>query len=80
MTRAPREAPPPSRWGRSRPSGTYFEVTGGRKRNAAGRKLYRLRYFDPEIRGTQEWTLEELLASCPRWLQNKPNRARRLKT
>ncbi len=70
--RAPREAPPPGRYGRSR-TGTPFEITGGRKRDHLGRKLYRLRYMDPDIRGSQEWTLDELINSGVRFLQRRPS-------
>jgi len=77
--RAPREAPPPTKWGKSR-GGVYFEIRGGRKRNAKGEKLYRLFYYAQkgycEVRGNQLWTLAELKADGITWLAGKPSRAR----
>lgn len=71
MSNHPREAPPSSRWGRSK-KGTYFYVIYTTKRNAQGRKLYRLLYPG----GTASnlfWTLEELNEAGVRWLKRKPS-------
>lgn len=67
-----REPPPPSKWGRSK-NGTYFYVVHTTKRDYNGRKLYRMFYLaDPQIKGNQLWTLEDLEKSECRWLKNKP--------
>lgn len=73
--KAPRESPPPSRWGKSK-AGVYFEIVGGHKRDDHGRKLYRLRYLSSpgwiEVVGAQQWTLAELIESGVRFLKHRP--------
>jgi len=70
-TRAPREAPPPSKWGRTA-SGSPFRVVLLSKRDPRGRKLYRLLWLEHNVKGTKEWTLDELLDSKVRWLKRRP--------
>lgn len=74
-TRAPREAPPPSIWGKTR-SGSYFRVVKLSKRNARGEKLYRLWWIEHKVKGTKEWTLAELVECGVRWLKRRPPAAR----
>ena len=74
--RAPREAPPPTRFGKSAVFGTYFEIRGGRHRDARGRKLYRLFYVASGVLGTQQWTLDELVATGVKFLKRLPSAAR----
>lgn len=74
--RAPRETPPPSKWGRSS-SGTYFEITNmqGTARDLRGRKLYLLRYLKDDVTGNQLWSLDDLNEAGVRWLKHKPSTA-----
>ena len=65
-----RRATPPAEWVRS-PSGTVAQVTRVTKRDAHGRRLYRLRY-EEGVRGSKTWTVEELVAAAGRWLKRKP--------
>jgi len=69
--RAPSESPPPSIWIKSK-GGTYAEITNVTKRDRKGRKLYRLRYLNYNVRSPREWTLDELRATGVRFLKNKP--------
>ncbi len=64
-----REAPPPSRWGRSK-NGIYFYLVHTTKRDDQGRKLYRLKY-QPGVVG-RHWTFEEL-DEWVTWLKRRPN-------
>jgi hypothetical protein len=73
MTRAKREAPPPTKWGKSS-GGTYFEIVYTRKRNLEGKKLYRLLYLYSGVKGNTTWTLDELNEQKVRWLKNRPSK------
>jgi len=73
--RAPREAPPPSRFGRSK-SGSPFVLRRLSYRNATGAKLYRLGYLIspelPPLYGNQTWTLAQLEAAGVIWIDYNP--------
>ncbi len=68
MGNHPREAPPPSRWGKSK-NGVYFYLVHTTKRDEKGRKLYRCRYQEGVV--GRHWTLEEL-EEWVHWLKRKP--------
>ena len=74
MANHPREAPPPSRYGRSK-NGTYFYVVHSNRRNSKGLKLYHMVYRIGvhAVKSSQPWTLQELLAQNPKWLKRKPS-------
>lgn len=71
----PREAPPPSRWGRGR-SGALFTVRKVGFRNKEGKKLYRLGFFEtPDgkpLFSSHLWTLDKLNEQQVTWLQVCP--------
>lgn len=71
----PREAPPPSRWGRGR-GGSLFVVRKVGFRNLRGQKLYRLGFHVGDHRGplfSQElWTLDKLTEQGVVWLDKSP--------
>jgi hypothetical protein len=69
--KAPREAAFPHRFGRSR-AGVPFEVTRTGERDAAGRKLYRLRFLEHGLRSPQRWTAAELHATGAHWHRGRP--------
>lgn len=75
-TKVPREAPPPSKWGRSRTGTALFVVRKVGYRNHRGQKLYRLGYKVSDERGPlfsqQLWTLDELTKSGVVWLKESP--------
>jgi hypothetical protein len=64
-----RESPPPSRWGRSK-GGIPFYLVHTTKRDAQGRKLYRLKYAQGIL--GRHWTFQELEEAGVRWLQRRP--------
>lgn len=71
-----REAPPPSRWGRSK-TGTLFTWRKIGYRDNKGRKLYRLGYYmalgrPPLYSSGHLWTLEELARAGVEWLPEAP--------
>lgn len=72
----PREAPPPSRWGKSRTGTAKFVVRKVGFRNKHGAKLYRLGYLmaegRPPLFSQQLWTLAQLNASGVVWLKEPP--------
>jgi len=72
--RARREPPPPGMFGRTR-SGSYFKLCLQKKRDRRGRKLYRL-LFEEGVRGTQLWTIDELVTEGVRFLRRRPARMR----
>lgn len=73
--KVPREAPPPSKWGRGR-SGVTFTTRKVGFRNRHGKKLYRLGFFVQESGrptfSSHLWTLEELNAQKVEWLPECP--------
>jgi len=71
-TRAPREAPPPSVWGKS-VTGIYFRVVLQKQRDRHGRKLYRLYFLDAGVKGNYLWTLAELEDAHVHWLKRRPS-------
>ena len=75
LKRAPNEAPPPTRWAKSK-SGLYVEVIYTRRRDALGRKLYALRGLRSFLTGRITYTLDDLQQDgLLRWLKNKPTAA-----
>lgn len=73
--KVPREAPPPSKWGKSKNGSSKFVVRKLRHRNYRGQKLYRLGYANhgsKPLFGSQIWTLEELEAAGVVWLKASP--------
>ena len=70
-TRAPREAPPPGKFGRTR-SGSPFRPILQRERSPRGEKLYRLFWLDYEVKGTGTFTMEQLSEAGVRWLKRAP--------
>ncbi len=70
MANHPREAPPPSRWGKSK-NGTYFYLVHTKDRTDKGEKLYRCRYAT-RVTG-RHWTLAELNDNGVRWLKRRPS-------
>lgn len=68
--RKPREAPPPAPYLRS-PNGVPARLKRTSRTTIDGRWLYRLDYGN--VIGTQEWTLEQLVAMPGvRWMQRRP--------
>jgi hypothetical protein len=70
MGNHPREAPPPSRYGKSK-NGIYFYLVHTTKRDEKGQKLYRCKYAEG-VTG-RWWTLPELEGAGVRWLQRRPS-------
>jgi len=71
MGNHPREAPPPSRWGKSK-NGVYFYLVHTNKRcQPSGEKLYRCRYGHGTV-GCY-WTLKDLEDAGVRWLKRRPS-------
>ncbi len=75
-SKVPREAPPPSRWGRSK-TGTAFTWRKVGFRDSRGRKLYRLGYFmapgsPPLWSSGMLWTLDGLTNAGVEWLDASP--------
>ncbi len=71
MPNHPREAPPPSRWGRSGKAGIYFYLVHTTQRSHRGEKLYRCRYQEGVV--GRHWTLQELEDAGVHWLKRKPS-------
>ena len=74
----PREAPPPSKWGRSK-LGHDFVVRKVGYRNVRGQKLYKLGFLNTlteepgrALYSSQTWTLEQLNAQGVQWLDRCP--------
>lgn len=72
--RKQREAPPPSKWIRTR-GGRHCEVVKTSKVAPSGVWYYRLWYGD--VLGHQLWTLQDLNDSGVRWLKNRPRNLRK---
>ena len=72
----PREAPPPSRWGRNKSGSARFVVRKVGFRDIKGRKLYRLGFLTsqgrPPLFSQELWTLERLQAAGVIWLDRSP--------
>lgn len=73
--KVPREAPPPSKWGKAK-SGSTFVVRKVGFRNVRGKKLYRLGHHmgpgRPPLFSQHLWTLDELIAAGVEWLSESP--------
>ena len=70
MGNHPREARPPSRWGRSK-CGIYFYLIHTDKRDSQGRKLYRCRYGKGTV--GRHFTFKEFEENGVRWLKRRPS-------
>lgn len=70
MARKQREAPPPSMWIRSIPSGVPAKLCRTRSINDADEWLYRMDYGS--ARGTQLWSVSDLERHPVEWLDEQP--------
>jgi hypothetical protein len=74
--RAPREAPPPGKYCRSRTGNSAARIRLTSKRTKDGAKLYQLMYLtgvaDDEIGGSGRWTLRQLTDAGVRFMQRRP--------